>query len=154
MKKRFHILITQNLLQFWFIVLAKKNELFEKMQEKTCVSSSENVYGTQYFVKHTPFFELQLLTKGGYCPRVLKRSRYLSFFIIIYNHFKSGKNGTSWFGNITFIVAHPYVILHAFDCVNYIVKIIYLLCLSIFFKPNFATSNLSLYWYVFEKIHN
>ena len=41
-KKRFHILITQNVLEFWFMVPAPKNELYEKMHEKTRVSSSEN----------------------------------------------------------------------------------------------------------------
>ena len=41
-KKRFHILITQNVLEFWFMVPAQKNELYEKMHEITRVSSSEN----------------------------------------------------------------------------------------------------------------
>ena len=30
LKKRFHILITQNVLEFWFMVPAQKNELYEK----------------------------------------------------------------------------------------------------------------------------
>ena len=36
-KKRFHILITQDVLDFWFMVPAQKNELYEKMHEKNRV---------------------------------------------------------------------------------------------------------------------